>query len=356
MDVELFVRDLPKIELHVHIEGTLTPQLRWKLSLQNGIQLPYRTYEDLLASYATMYNHRKELQPDNPLPTFLEAYYGGMEVLRQESDFYELAMAYFAKAALMNVRYCEPFFDIQAHTRRGVPTAAVMDGLRRARRDAKAQYGIRGNWTLCFLRDMSVESAEEAYEECRPYQGKVFKAIGLDSNEYDRPATLFDSVYRRARADGLHVTAHCDVGQKDTHEHIKQAVSIVAGSGLDRIDHGLNAAEKPELIELVRSRDLGMTLCPHAYNRRNSPGYVFPLVRRLFDAGIKITINSDDPTYMHDMWVSENLQLARDHCSFSDPEMVQLQCNAIDICWASDEVKDQLRGELAAFSKTYRQA
>ena len=145
MNVEPFVQNLPKIELHIHIEGTLAPQLRWKLSRKNGIQLPYQTYEDLLTSYATMYNHRKELQPENPLPTFLEAYYGGMEVLRHESDFYELAMEYFAKAASMNVRYCEPFFDIQAHTRRGVPTAEVMNGLQRANQDAAAQYSLESN-------------------------------------------------------------------------------------------------------------------------------------------------------------------------------------------------------------------
>ncbi|KAF7193815.1 putative deaminase [Pseudocercospora fuligena] len=191
------------------------------------------------------------------------------------------------------------------------------------------------------------------HEECRPYQSKVFKAIGLDSNEYDRPATLFDSLYRRARADGLHVTAHCDVGQQDTHEHIKQVVSTVASTGLDRIDHGLNAAERAELIELIRGRDLGMTLCPHAYNRRNPLGYVFPLVRRLFDAGVKITINSDDPTYMHNMWISENLQLARHHCTFSDSEMVQLQYHAVEICWASNEVKCKLREELESVSKTH---
>lgn len=350
MEVEPFIQKIPKLELHVHIEGTLSPELRWKLAQKNDITLPYDTFEALKASYATMYNHRKELNPNNKLPVFLEVYYLGITVLRTESDFYELAMDYFRKAAEMNVRYVEPFFDVQAHTRRGVTVDVVMQGLRRAKEDAGGTLGIGCNWILCFLRDMSLESAIGAYEACAPYQGVIFSAIGLDSNEFQRPPVLFDALFRRARNDGLKVTSHCDVGQRDTYEHIRQVVSEIADTGLDRIDHGLNAAEKPELMELIESRGLGMTLCPHAYHRRNPTAYVFPLVRKLFDAKIKITINSDDPAYMHDMWVSENLQLVRKHCRFSDDDMVRLQRNAIDICWASIEVKEELSKELNKFS------
>lgn len=162
--ISAFVATLPKVELHVHIEGTLTPELRWRLAQKNEIALPYATYEALLASYATMYNHRRELHGDNGLPTFLEAYYGGMEVLRTEDDFYDLAMEYFAKAKEMNVRYTDPFFDPQAHTRRGVPLEAVMRGFERAGRDAKEKYGVVVGWTMCFLRDMPVEDAVATYE------------------------------------------------------------------------------------------------------------------------------------------------------------------------------------------------
>lgn len=277
-----------------------------------------------------------------------------MEVLRTEEDFYDLAMEFFEKLSGMRVRYVESFFDIQAHTRRGVAVETVMEGLRRAKDDAKRVFGVECNWILCFLRDMSVESAMEAYEACLPYQGTVFKGVGLDSNEYDRPPMLFDGIFGRARQDGLKITGHCDVGQKDTHEHIRQAVTQVAGTGLDRIDHGLNAAERPELIEMIKLRDLGMTLCPHAYHRRNPTEYVFPLVRKLFDAGIKVTINSDDPAYMHQMWVDGNLQLVRNHCHFSDDEMVKLQSNAIEICWAEDEVKEKFINELEEFKREWK--
>ncbi|KAB2570079.1 putative adenosine deaminase protein [Lasiodiplodia theobromae] len=348
-----FVHELPKLELHVHIEGTLTPELRWQLAQKNGVHLPYDSLDALRSSYQTMYNHRKELHGDNGLPTFLEAYYGGMEVLHKEDDFYELAMQYLRKASSMHVRYAEPFFDIQAHTRRNIPVAAVMEGLKRAKADAARELDVHCNWILCFLRDMSPESAMQAYEACIPYKGTVFCGIGLDSNEYNRPPTLFDAVFQRARADGLKITSHCDVGQKDTHAHIEQVASRIAGHGTDRIDHGLNAAERPDLIELIRRRDLGMTLCPHAYHRRNPTDYVFPLVRKLFDAGIKVTVNSDDPTYMHNMWVEDNLRLVQQHCQFTRREMIRLQMHAVEISWCGPDLKGKLMDELTRFDQVW---
>ena len=353
MEHDDFIHVIPKLELHVHIEGTLTPERRWKLAQKNKIALPYDTLEDLLDSYKTMYNHRKEMHGDNGLPVFLEAYYGGMTVLRNEDDFYELGMDYFRKASSMNVLYAEPFFDIQAHTRRGVLVSAVMHGLQNAKSDAASQLNITCNFILCFLRDMSPESAMEAFEACLPYRGKVFHGIGLDSNEFNNPPMLFDKVFQRARDEGLKITSHCDVGQKNTHEHIRQVASLIAGSGADRIDHGLNAAEKPELIDLIKQKDLGMTLCPHAYHRRLPTDYVFPLMRKLLDAGIKVTINSDDPTYMHQMWVEDNLRLSMKHCPFSRAEVVRLQQNAIDISWADDDTRGRLQVELDAFAKKW---
>ncbi|SJL11118.1 related to adenine deaminase/adenosine deaminase [Armillaria ostoyae] len=318
--ISTFISQLPKVELHVHIEGTLSPSLRWRLAQKNQIPLPkYPTYEFLVASYATMYNHRREIQGDNGLPTFLEAYYGGMEVLRTEEDFYDLAMEYFTKAADMNIRYADPFFDPQAHTRRRVALAAVMNGLERAKRDA-----LEGGF------------------------GGVFHAVGLDSNEYDRPPSLFQDVLAQARKDGYWITAHCDVGQKNTHEHIREvATSCVGGfEGADRIDHGLNAIERPELIQIIKQRGLGLTLCPHAYHRRLPTEYVFGSIKKLWDEGVRITIASDDPTYMHQRWVQENLELVMHYCGFNSRDMVRLQKNGVDISWAAEDVKERIRKEL----------
>ncbi|KAF3030484.1 hypothetical protein E8E15_005666 [Penicillium rubens] len=227
-----FIANLPKVELHVHIEGTLTPSLRWDLSRRNNIPLPYTTFSELQASYAVTLNHRPELNGRQPgIPTFLEAYFAGCEVLRTETDFYDLAMAYLRRCASMNVRYTEPFFDLQAHTRRGIPAAAVMDGYLRAQHDAAAQLGVHSRWILCFLRDEPVEQGLDAYREARPWAagtvdgGKgLFHAVGLASNAYERPPMLFEEGFALARADGLHVTMHCDFGQKDTREHVAEAI------------------------------------------------------------------------------------------------------------------------------------
>lgn len=320
--ISTFISQLPKVELHVHIEGTLSPSLRWRLAQKNQIPLPkYPTYESLVASYATMYNHRREIQGDNGLPTFLEAYYGGMEVLRTEEDFYDLAMEYFTKAADMNIRYADPFFDPQAHTRRGVALAAVMNGLERAKRDVRGLYGVEADWTMCFLRDMDPSSAMETYKQALEGGfGGVFHAVGLDSNEYDRPPSLFQDVLAQARKDGYWITAHCDVGQKNTHEHIREvATSCVGGfEGADRIDHGLNAIERPELIQIIKQRGLGLTLCPHAYHRRLPTEYVFGSIKK-----------------MHQRWVQENLELVMHYCGFNSRDMVRLQKNGVDISWAA---------------------
>lgn len=200
------------MELHVHIGRTLTSSMRWRVAQRNSIALRYAAEQDLEDSYKTMYNHRKQLNGDNGLPVFLDIYYGGMEVLITEEDFFELAMAYFQKAAGMQVRYCEPFFDIQAHTRRGVSVKTVMRGLQRAKLKAAEKLNVNSNWTMCFLRDMSPESAMEAYSLALPFRD-VLKAMELDSDEFDRPPSLFEDVFRKAREDGFYLTAHCDVNQ-----------------------------------------------------------------------------------------------------------------------------------------------
>ncbi|KAJ5494014.1 Adenosine/adenine deaminase [Penicillium fimorum] len=237
LEITPFIANLPKVELHVHIEGTLTPSLRWDLAHRNNITLPYATFAELQASYAVTLNHRPELNGRQPgIPTFLEAYFAGCEVLRTETDFYDLAMAYLRRCAAMNVRYTEPFFDIQAHTRRGVPTAAVLDGYLRAKHDAAAQLGVHSRWILCFLRDEPVDQGLDAYREARPWAagnvdgGKgLFHAVGLASNAYERPPMLFEEGFTLAHADGLHVTMHCDFGQKDTREHVTEAIFEVCG-------------------------------------------------------------------------------------------------------------------------------
>lgn len=200
---------------------------------------------------------------------------------------------------------------------------------------------------MCFLRDMSPESAMEHLEAALPYRDMII-GIGLDSDEYLRPPSLFERVFSRARAEGFHLTCHCDVGQKDTHEHIRQVASTVGGTGAERIDHGLNAAEKPELVELIRTKGLGMTVCPWAYMRHEPPDEIFPRIRILYDAGIKVAIASDDPAYMEDSWLIHNMLVAKMMCEFTNEDMVKLTTNAVSICWAPENVKSDILKELEA--------
>lgn len=351
LPISPFIAALPKVELHIHIEGTLQPALRWKLAQRNNITLQFKgqkylTYKELLESYNVTYNHRPEQGGRKDVPTFLEAYFAGCEVLLHEQDFYDMAMDYFKKCKEMNVRYVEPFFDIQAHTRRGVAAEDVLNGYLRAQRDAVSVYGVRSNWIFCFIRDEPVAGGEAAYETALPWAKGghgLFHAVGLASNAYEKPPNLFEAAFERAQQDGLHITTHCDFGQKDTHEHIRQAIFDI---GIERIDHGLDALDNKELCQGLVAKNIGLTLCPHAYHRRTATEVLFPKLRQLLEQGVRFCINSDDPVYMHDVWISGNMEKVYKYCGFTKAEMVSLARNAVDMCWAEPSFKADLHAEL----------
>lgn len=199
---------------------------------------------------------------------------------------------------------------------------------------------------MCILRDYSPESAIAHYDTALAYRDMII-GIGLDSDEYNRPPSLFQEVFRRAREDGFKITNHCDFNQKDTHEHIRQVCEII---GADRIDHGINAADRDDLLALVKTKQMGLTLCPCAYIRHAPELEVFPRIRKLFDAGLLVTIASDDPAYMEDNYLVDNLLMVRNKCKFTDVEMIQLQRNAITICWAPESLKRSLLADLENFA------
>jgi adenosine deaminase len=192
---------------------------------------------------------------------------------------------------------------------------------------------------------MSPESAMEAYLAALPYKNMIV-GMGLDSDELDRPPSLFEEVFKRAKADGFKLTAHCDFNQKDTHKHIRQVAELL---GAQRIDHGLNAADSEQLMELIASEGMGMTICPCAYIRHAGDVEVFPRIRRLFDAGIKAAIASDDPAYMEDNWVTNVLLMVKDKCNFSNHDIALLQLNAVEMSWADEGTKEELMKEIRHF-------
>lgn len=305
------------------------------------------------------YNHRKEVNGDDGRPTFLEAYFAGCQVLVTEDDFYELSMEYFSRCAQMNVRYCEPFFDTQAHTERGISVPTILNGYLRAQKDGREKYGVKSNWIFCFLRDRPLKEGLDAYTAARPWArlsdgtGKgLFHAVGLAANEFEKPPLLFEEGFRMAKKDGLHVTMHCDVDQKDAAAHVREAIfDICDGQGTERIDHGLNAIDEPDLIPALKERGIGLTLCPHAYHRRQSTETLFPKITKLIREGVMLCINSDDPTYMHDIWIDGNMQKVYAYCELSNAEMVQLARNGVTMSWADEETKAGLVRELEGFSE-----
>ncbi|GLA09372.1 hypothetical protein AnigIFM60653_011452 [Aspergillus niger] len=349
-----FIKNIPKVEMHVHIEGTMTPELRWELAQRRGesvlninTQQPCESLSELKGTYELL-NDLEEGGVDGGMRRFFELYYGGFSVLQDEEDFYRLAMNYFRKAASMNVRYCEPFFDPQGHTRRGVSFETMMNGFKRAQSEASQSLGVHSQWIMCMLRDMSPESAMEHYLQALPYRDMIV-GIGLDSLEVDRPPLLFEDVFLRARRDGFRITCHCDVGDKDTLRNIGQVVDQLGGSGADRIDHGLHAADDSSLLQRVKEKDLGMTICPWGYLCYSGEAQIIDRVRTLYNAGIKIAIGSDDPSYMEDIWLNNSLYLLRLLGNFTDAEFFQLQRNAIDICWAPADIKTAILKELEGF-------
>ncbi|KAF2225764.1 hypothetical protein BDZ85DRAFT_258046 [Elsinoe ampelina] len=226
----------------------------------------------------------------------------------------------------------------------------MMGGFRRAQVEAEGRLGVKSAWIMCFLRDESVESAREHYEAALEYRDMVV-GIGLDSNEDQRPPLMFEEIFRRAREDGFRLTAHCDVGKAYPVENCRQVICSLGKTGADRIDHGLNVVEDSELMEMLRKKEMGMTICPWSYIRHQPLDEVFQRIRQLFDAGILISIASDDPTFMEDTWILENLLVVMKFCNLTDQDLIRLTENAIRTCWASEAVKKEIMDELEDVKK-----
>jgi len=314
-----FIDTMPKAELHVHLEGTLEPDLSFALARKNGVVLPYDSPESLLRAYDF-----------HDLPSFLAIYYKAMEVLRDEADFFELTWRYLQKAHEQHVVYAEMFFDPQAHTSRGVEFGTVIRGIRRAQEKAAAELGIETQLIMCFLRDLSAESAMQTLLASRPYRHWLV-GVGLDSDEKDNPPLKFAEVFARARSEGLKLTMHCDVNQKNTLEHIRQVLTDI---GVDRIDHGVNSLEDPALCEIIRQRGIGLTVCPIS-NRFVVQDLTASHLRRMLELGMRATVNSDDPAYFRG-YINENLRALHEEGQMSREEIVQLVRNAFTVAWLDD--------------------
>jgi len=332
-DMRSFVEGVPKAELHLHLEGTLEPDLRFELAERNAVEIPFATVEDVRESYVF-----------HDLTSFLVGYYDGMKVLLKEQDFYDLAMAYFRKAHSQNVVYAEPFFDPQAHTSRGVPFGAIITGIHRAQVDAERQLGMKTQLIMCFLRDMSAASAMETLEASLPFKGWII-GVGLDSDERGNPPTKFKDVFARARREGYRLTMHCDVNQEDSVQHIWQALDEI---GVERIDHGVNSLEDEALIEEIKARGLALTVCPIS-NRYVTGSLTVDEIKTMLEKGMRVMINSDDPSYMQ-AYLNENLLELVEVGGFTRAQIAQLAKNSFLATWLSEDEKADYTAKVDAYA------
>lgn len=332
--MKTFIQNMPKAELHVHLEGTLEAEHLFSLARRNNIKLDQQSPEELVSAYDF-----------HDLPSFLKIYYAGMSVLRTEQDFYELAYKYFERAAKENIVYIEPFFDPQAHTTRGILFSDIINGFHQAQIDAKNNFDIESNLIMCFLREMSVESALAHLEMAKPYKDRII-GVGLDSNEKDNPPIKFFDVFKKARNIGWKLTMHCDVNQQNSINHIRQCLNDIQ---VDRIDHGINALEDELVCETIKEQGLGLTICPIS-NRFVVQSLTSREIRTFLNKGIKVTINSDDPAYFR-AYLNENFIQLQEEGHFTREEIVKLATNAFDVAWLSEVQKKNYVNELIAYAQ-----
>ncbi|HET9820757.1 MAG TPA: adenosine deaminase [Burkholderiaceae bacterium] len=275
------LRTMPKAELHVHIEGTLEPEMIFALAERNGVALAWPSVEALRAAYSF-----------TDLQSFLDVYYAGAGVLRTEQDFFDLAFAYLERAAAENIRHAEIFFDPQTHTARGVPIQHVILGLAHACRRAHQEWGVSAQLILCFLRHLSEDEAIATFEAALPWRDHFF-GVGLDSSERDHPPRRFERVFARARAQGLHVVAHA--GEEGPPAYIEQALDLLK---VERIDHGVRALEDAALVERLARTRTPLTVCPLSNLRLGvCPSLAQHPLPALLAAGLAVSLHSDDPAY-----------------------------------------------------------
>ena len=325
---------LPKAELHLHIEGTLEPELAFELAARNGVTLPYATTDALREAYRF-----------EDLQSFLDLYYELMAVLCTERDFEDLADAYLARAAAQGVRHAEIFFDPQAHLARGVAMGTVVEGLWRALARSEADHGVSTRLIMCFLRDESAESALATLELAEPYLDRI-TGIGLDSAEVGHPPVKFREVYEAAAALGLRRVAHA--GEEGPPEYITESLDLL---GVERVDHGLRCMEDPALVErLVRER-IPLTLCPLSNVRLRAVDTLadHPLPAML-DAGLLCTVNSDDPAYFGG-YAGDNFDAVRRALGLTDERLRELARNSFLASFLEDDEERRARylAEVAAY-------
>ncbi len=332
MNVSPFIRELPKAELHLHIEGTFEPELMFRIASRNGVRMPYADVEELRDAYRF-----------SNLQDFLDIYYQGMNVLLTREDYRDLTEAYLERVAAQSVRHVEIFFDPQGHTDRGVPFATVLDGIREALEAGAREHGISFRLIMCFLRHLDEESALRTLEQALPYRARI-DGVGLDSSEKGNPPSRFERVFEAARREGFRCVAHA--GEEGPPEYVRQALELLE---VERIDHGNRALEDHRLTADLAARGIPLTVCPLSnLALRVVPDLARHPLPEMLTRGLKVTVNSDDPAFFGG-YVNENYQAIQDALGLSDRVLGQLARNSFEAAWIDGERRDRLLGELDGY-------
>ena len=324
-----FIQEMPKVELHLHIEGSLEPELMFALGQRNNVDLPFANVDEVRAAYDF-----------SNLQDFLDIYYQGMSVLQKEQDFYDLTWAYLEKVAAQNVMHTEIFFDPQGHTERGIAFETVLDGITRALKDAEDKLGVTSQLIMCFLRHLSEEDAEKTLEQALPYKDRIV-GVGLDSSEVGHPPSKFKNVFAKAREEGFLIVAHA--GEEGPPEYVYEALDVLK---IDRVDHGNRALENDDLVARLVDEKMALTVCPLSNlklcvvkDMKDHP------LKKMLDLGLKATVNSDDPAYFGG-YMNENFTAVCDALDLSEDDLIILTRNSIDASFINDDQKAALNQRL----------
>lgn len=317
-----FIRKIPKAELHLHIEGSLEPELMFRLAKKNNIKIPYKNIEDVKKAYNF-----------TNLQTFLDIYYSGANVLINKQDFYDLTWEYILKCKENNIIHTEIFFDPQTHTQRGIAFETIIFGIKEALEDAKEKFGITSKIIMCFLRHLSQEEAFKTLEQSLPHKSDII-GVGLDSSELGNPPKKFEEVFKKAKEYGFRLVAHA--GEEGDASYIEEALDIL---NVERIDHGVQAIGSKSLMERLKKEQVPLTVCPNSnIELKVFNNYKEHNIKKLLDYGLRVCVNSDDPAYFKG-YVNQNFINIYENLSLTKEDIVILVKNSFRASFCDEKLK-----------------
>jgi len=339
LDMESFIRNMPKVELHLHLEGTIEPGMLLQLAERNNVEFPYSNVEDVVAA---------QDYGEPALENFLEYHFNCQNIIRTETDLYDITLAFLERCKEENIRHVELMFDPQSHMDRGLSFDEIIRGIHRGRLEGLKRFGVSVCLIMCAMRDYSEERALELLELAKPYKDFI-TGIGLVSAEHGNPPKKHLKFFLKAHKQGYRLTAHCDCDQQESIENIAQCMDLLR---VDRIDHGVNILDKNELVSNALNKGICFTMCPTWRPSDNKPRRLDRL-RKMFDLGLLVTINTDDPAQFASGYLCNTLIEVQKNTPYTALEMVTFMRNAINGSWLENQEKASLLTELNNYALTH---